>query len=93
MNVDAIHETVLTSLYFDGRKDLTCVEHTSPTKVEEHVVVLTEPVSTTFVFLCSLRCGSAVEDLAACFAASLDISATRGIESARSVQPEYRAIA
>lgn len=42
-NADEIHAAGLTSLYFDGRKDATCVEYTAPTKVEEHVVVIAEP--------------------------------------------------
>lgn len=42
-NDDKIQDMGLTSLYFDGRKDPTCTDHTAPTEREEHVVVLSEP--------------------------------------------------
>ena len=42
---EAVTESGLTSLYFDGRKDKTCADYTSATETEEHVVVLSEPDS------------------------------------------------
>ena len=44
-SAEEVQATGVTALYFDGRKDKTCTDHTSATEVEEHVVVLAEPGS------------------------------------------------
>ena len=57
---EAVTEPGLTSLYFDGRRDRTCVSYTSATETEEHVVVLYEPGS-VYVSHFTPQSGSALD--------------------------------
>ena len=59
-SAEAVIESGLNSLYFDGRKDRTCVGYTSATETEEHVVVLSEPDS-VYVSHFTPQSGSALD--------------------------------
>lgn len=74
-NDDKIHQLGLTSLYFDGRKDRTCVDYSSATEVEEHVVVLAEPGS-SYITHFTPRSGRAADLLRELYAVTVQFGGT-----------------